>query len=53
MADRLAKEAARRRDANVTFNRIPKSTINYELEEEAKQQWQNEWENCPKAATTK
>jgi ribonuclease HI len=53
MADRVAKEAARKKDANITFNRIPKSTINYELEEEAIQQWQNEWEKCHKAATTK
>jgi ribonuclease HI len=53
MADRLAKEAARRKDANILFNRIPNSTLNYEIEEEAKQRWQRKWEKCPKAATTK
>jgi ribonuclease HI len=53
MADRLAKEAARKKDSDIAFNRISKSTINYELEEESKQQWQHEWENYPKAATTK
>jgi len=53
MADRLAKEAARSKDTNIAFNRIPKTTLYYEVEEEAKRQWQSEGENCPKAATTK
>jgi ribonuclease HI len=53
MADRLAKEAARSKDTNIAFDRIPKSTLYYEAEEEAKQQWQSEWEKCPKAALTK
>ena len=53
MADRLAKEVARSKDTNIAFDRIPKSTLYYEAEEEAKQQWQSEWEKCPKAALTK
>ena len=52
MADRLAKEAARSTDAETAFNRIPISTLYYELEE-AKQQWQKEWEKCTKATITK
>ena len=51
--DRLAKEAARSKDAETAFNRIPISTLYYKLEEEAKQQWQKEWEKCTKTAITK
>jgi len=36
IADRLAKEAARSKDAETAFNRIPISTLYYELEEEAR-----------------
>jgi hypothetical protein len=32
---------------------IPKSPLYSEIEEEATQKWQKEWENCTKAATTK
>ena len=53
MADRLAKEAARSTDAETAFNRIPISTLYCELEQEAKQQWQKEWEKRTKAAITK
>jgi len=53
MADRLAKEAARSKDTNTALNKIPKSTLCYEVEEEAKRQWQSEGEKCPKAATAK
>ena len=53
MADRLAKEAARNKDTNIAFNRIPKNTLYYDVAEEAKQKWQSEWEKCAKAATTK
>ena len=53
MADRLAKEAARRKETNIAFNRIPKSTLYHEVAKEAKQQWQSEWEKCAKAATMK
>jgi len=42
IADRLAKEAARSKDVETVFNKIPISTFYYELEEEAKQQWQKE-----------
>jgi hypothetical protein len=53
IADRLAKEAARSKDAETTFNRIPINTLYCELEEEAKQQWQKEWKKCTNAAITK
>ena len=53
MADRQAKDAARSKDTNIAFNRIPKITLYYEVEEKAKQQWQSEWGKCPKAATMK
>ena len=52
MADRLAEEVARSKDTNIAFHRIPKSTLYYEVEEEARQ-WQSKWEKCPKAATMK
>jgi ABC-type uncharacterized transport system substrate-binding protein len=51
-ADRLAKEVAQSK-STIAFNRIPKSTLYYEAEDEAKQKWQKEWEKCPKAAITK
>ena len=51
--DRLAKEAARSKDPETAFNRIPISTLYYELEKEAKHQWQKEWEKCTKAAISK
>ena len=53
MADRLSKKAARSKDTNIAFNRVLKSTLYYEVEEEAKRQWQSEQEKCSKAATTK
>jgi len=51
--DKLAKAAACNRDTTVSFNRIPKITLYSEIEEEAAQKWQKEWENCTKAAITK
>jgi hypothetical protein len=36
IADRLAKEAARSKDTETAFSRIPISTLYYELEEEAR-----------------
>jgi len=53
MADRLAKEASRIKDTNIAFNRIPESTLHYEVQEEAKRKWQSKWEKCPKVATAK
>jgi hypothetical protein len=53
LADKLAKAAACNRDTTVCFNRIPKSTLYSEIEEEATQRSQKEWGNCTKAAITK
>jgi len=35
------------------LNRIPRSTLYYEAEEEAKQKWRDEWRTCDKAGITK
>jgi len=40
-------------EAQITFNRIPISTLLSEIEEEANQKWQKEWEEGRKAAITK
>jgi len=53
LADRLAKEAANNKDIPVVFDRIPKTTLYSELEEEATLKWQEEWERCNKVAVTK
>jgi hypothetical protein len=53
IADRLAKDAARSNDTDIAFSRIPISTLHYEQEEESRQLWQKEWENCTKVAITK
>jgi hypothetical protein len=53
LADKLAKDGACNKDTTVSFNRIPKSTLYKEMEEEATQKWQREWENCTKAGITK
>ena len=52
IADRLAKEAARSKEAETTFNKIKISTLYYELEE-VRHQWQKEWEESTKATITK
>jgi hypothetical protein len=53
IADRIAKDAARSKETDIAFSRIPIGTLFYELEEESRQRWQKEWENCTKAAITK
>ena len=53
LADRLAKEAASNKDMPVVFDRLPKTTLYSDLEEEATLKWQEEWERCNKAAVTK
>jgi hypothetical protein len=53
LADRLAKAAASDSDANIVFNRLPMSTLISKIEEETRQKWQKEWEECPKARITK
>jgi ribonuclease HI len=53
VADTLAKEAARSENMQYAFDRIPKSTLQYKAEEEAKEEWQNEWSTSLKAAATR
>ena len=53
LADRLAKDAASNQDIPGAFDRIPKTTLYSELEEETTLKWQEEWERCNKAAVTK
>jgi hypothetical protein len=52
-ADRIAKEAARNADMKCDFDRIPKSKICREAEEEAMHKWQREWTTSNKAAATR
>jgi len=53
LADQIAKAAVRDNENTITYNRIPKSTIYKELEEETIIKWQKAWEESPKAALTK
>jgi hypothetical protein len=53
LADQIAKAAARDNENSTTYNRIPKSTLYKELEEEIIIKWQKTWEGSPKAALTK
>jgi primosomal protein N' len=53
LADQIAKAAARDKENTITYNRIPKSTIYKELEDETITKWQKAWEESPKAALTK
>ena len=53
LAEQLAKAAVRDNENTITYNRIPKSTIYNELEEETIIKWQKAWEESPKAALTK
>jgi len=53
VADKLAKEAARSKNMQCVFDRIPKSTLKYKAEEESKKEWQTEWSTSHKAAATR
>jgi len=53
MADQLAKEAANNKNIEESYTKIPKSAILTELKENSIKQWQSEWENTTKGATTK
>jgi len=52
-ADQLAKEAANNKNIEESYTKIPKSAILNELKENSIKQWQSEWENTTKGATTK
>jgi hypothetical protein len=53
LADQIAKAAVRGNENTITDNRIPKSTLYKELEEETIIKCQKAWEGSPKAALTK
>jgi len=53
LADRLAKDVASNKNTPVAFDRIPKTTLYKELEDETIQKWQEQWDRCYKAAVTK
>ena len=54
LADKIAKAAAVDNENTIkTYNRMPKSTIYKELEEEMIIKWQKEWGESTKAALTK
>jgi len=53
LANQLAETAARVKDKTTSYSRIPLSTLFWELEEESKLPWQQNWEESPKAAQTK
>ena len=54
LADKIAKAAAvDNENTIITYNRMPKSTIYKELEEEMIIKWQKEWGESTKAALTK
>ena len=53
LADQLSKEAARNRDATISYNKIPKGTLISEIEEGSIQKWQKEWNECMKAKIMK
>jgi hypothetical protein len=52
-ADMLAKKAATNGLLTVDYNRIPKSVVSRELEEEGVKKWQRNWSQTTKGSTTK
>jgi len=53
LADQLVKEAASSKTIDECYNRIPKSAVLCELNEQSVKQWQSEWEKTPEGAITK
>jgi ribonuclease HI len=53
LADQLAKEAARNRDAKISYNKIPKGTLIIDIEEESIKKGQKERNECTKATIMK
>jgi hypothetical protein len=51
IANRLAKEATQ--NYNVTYSRIPKSTIKKDFRKDSIRKWQSQWEETKKGAITK
>jgi ribonuclease HI len=53
MADRLAKQAARRGDGKTAFSNIPKSAVIKAIQEKGELLWQSEWNASTKGELTK
>lgn len=53
IADRLAKEAATSREIDESYNKIPKSVVLSEMNENSVETWQREWDQTAKGAITK
>jgi ribonuclease HI len=51
--DKFTKEATRTRLIDITFSRIPISSVYHDIQSESIKRWQKEWQNCTKALTTK
>jgi len=51
-ADQLAKEVANNKNIEERYTKIPKSAILNELKGNSIMQWQSQWENTTKGATT-
>ena len=53
LADKLAKEAVSRSEAEIAYNKIPKSAVIRDLKEEGEEEWQGEWDATTKGSITK
>jgi hypothetical protein len=53
LADTLAKKAATNESLTEKYNKIPKSVVTKELEEESVRKWQRNWAQTTKGRTTK
>jgi ribonuclease HI len=53
LADTLAKKAATNETLTEKYNKIPKSVVKKELEEESMKKWQNNWMQTTKGSITK
>ena len=53
LADKLAKEALSKTVIPISYNRVQKSFIKRDLEDNSWETWQKAWETTNKGATTK
>jgi hypothetical protein len=53
LADTLAKKAATNESLTEKYNKIPKSVVKKELEEESVRKWQRNWTQNTKGSITK
>jgi len=53
LADKLAKEASSKIEIPISYNRVPKSVIKRDLEDNSSETWQKEWETTKKGLQEK